>query len=76
MQPIANLEQCPAAFAPLAAKINELVDRVNLLSSLEAGPGLRLVESDAKLILEIGALTGELVCNESGPGGTIEITGS
>lgn len=75
MQPIEKLKTCRKSDKEAAAKINELVDRVNLLSSLEAGRGLRLTTSDSKLLLELGTLTGELTCDEGG-GGTIVINGS
>jgi hypothetical protein len=67
MKPIGKIKQYPKAFARLAKQLNELTDRVNLLSTLEAGPGLKLTESTQKLRLEVSGLSGELDCTTTPP---------
>jgi hypothetical protein len=70
MAKIEPIESAPAAFAPLAAKINEVIAALNR-RGLTAGPGIKLTPSDHGTTIEVYGLTGELDCETTPPSVTI-----
>ena len=74
MAQIQPLTTYPAAFAPIAAKLNEVIAEMNA-RELKAGPGIQITPSANGALIELGRLTGTLTCTEGG-GGIITITAS
>lgn len=65
MAKLERITQCPAAFLPFARAHNQLVDEMER-RRLEAGPGIKLTETDNGTKIEVANLSGELTCEEEG----------